>query len=302
MIFLPDLALAALKNYCEIKDLPLWGKYGFANSFNRDRKWVAPDVIGIDQGALLLGIEDHRTGLIWKHMMKNDVVQRAMKLAGFQPGTIDLKIEPQPRYVVARAQGPVTIDADAGEWANVASIKLDPMVYLESGAIESEKDCSGEFKFMWDDKYLYLLMTITDDEIVSTNVGRSIYKDDCIEFFVDPKAHGLIWDDKKNFQIGFSPAKTGDTPRTYAWFQKVDPSVDQSVIAKQKITDTGYVIEAAISWKFLGIDPKEGFVFGASPSLHDRDETVKKEGKLMWYFEDISGVEGKQLGRFELGK
>lgn len=302
MIFLPDLSKAALKNYCEFKDLPLWGKYGFANSFNRDRKWVGPDVIGIDQGALLLGIEDHRTGLIWKHMMKNDAVQRAMKLAGFVPGTIDLKIEPQPKYVVNKAQGPVTIDGDPTEWANATAIRLDPIIYLESGAIEGEKDCSGDFKFMWDEKNLYILMTITDDEIVATNVSRSIYKDDCIEFFVDPEANGLIWEGKKDFQIGFSPTKTGDTPKTFAWFQKVDPSADGSVVMKQKVTDTGYVIEAAISWKFLGIDPKEGFVFGASPALHDRDDTVKSEGKMMWYFEDISGVEGKVLGRFELGK
>lgn len=302
IMFTPELSIAALKHYYHLNDLPLWGKYGFANSFNRDRKWVDTDVIGIDQGALLLGIENHRTGLIWKHMMKNDAVQRAMKLIGFQSGTIDLKIEPQPKHLVAKAPGLVTIDGDTAEWADVTGIKLDPIVYLEAGAIEGEKDCSGEFKFMWNDKYLYLLMTITDDEVAAGQSRQLIWKDDCIEFFVDPEANGLIWEGKKDFQIGFSPSKTGDDAKTWAWFQKQDPAADQSVILKQKLVPGGYVIEAAISWKYLDIDPKEGLIFGASPALHDRDETVKSEGKLMWYFDDVSGVEGKQLGRFELGR
>jgi hypothetical protein len=302
MMFTPELSLAALKSFCEIRDLPLWGKYGFANSFNRDRKWIATDVIGIDQGALLLGIENHRTGLIWKHMMKNEAVQRAMKAVGFQPGSIDLKIEPQPHYAVARAPGPVSTDGDAAEWAGATAIKLDPVVFLESGAIEGDKDCSVEFKFMWDDQNFYVLLAVTDDEVAAAQSRQMIWKDDCIELFIDPEANGLIWEGKKDYQIGFSPAKTGDVPRTWAWFQKQDPSADQSIVAKQKLADGGYVIEAAIRWKYLGLEPKEGLVFGAAPALHDRDDTVKSEGKLIWHFEDATGVEGKQLGRFELSK
>jgi hypothetical protein len=62
----------------------LWGKYGFANSFNLDRNWHSPDVIGIDLGMALLAIENHRTGLIWKLMNNLGLTARALAAAGFQ--------------------------------------------------------------------------------------------------------------------------------------------------------------------------------------------------------------------------
>jgi hypothetical protein len=57
----------------------LWGKYGFADSFNPTLSFVARDVIGIDQGTILLGIENYRSELIWKLFMKNEWIRAAMK-------------------------------------------------------------------------------------------------------------------------------------------------------------------------------------------------------------------------------
>ncbi len=45
---------------------PTTGGYGFADAFNLGTGWVAADYVAIDQGPLLLAIENARTGLIWK--------------------------------------------------------------------------------------------------------------------------------------------------------------------------------------------------------------------------------------------
>jgi hypothetical protein len=63
----------------------IWGRYGFTDTFNPTVNWFGPDVIGIDTGATLLAIENHRTGLIHKLMMKNATVQAGMKRIGFKP-------------------------------------------------------------------------------------------------------------------------------------------------------------------------------------------------------------------------
>ncbi|MCX7598713.1 MAG: hypothetical protein N2512_07560, partial [Armatimonadetes bacterium] len=50
----------------------LWGMYGFHDGCNLSGSdspaddWYAADYIGVCQGPLILGIENFRTGLIWK--------------------------------------------------------------------------------------------------------------------------------------------------------------------------------------------------------------------------------------------
>lgn len=80
----PELSLASLRSmlarYPEI-----WGKYGLADAFNPDVEWVDPDYLGIDQGTIVLGIENFTSGLVWKLFMQSPYVQTAVKKIGFKP-------------------------------------------------------------------------------------------------------------------------------------------------------------------------------------------------------------------------
>lgn len=77
ILFEPQAALRALRHYRDVAstDLPaLWadpaqGGFGFQDAFHVEGKgWVAPDVVAIDAGPLLLAIENARSGLIWRLM------------------------------------------------------------------------------------------------------------------------------------------------------------------------------------------------------------------------------------------
>lgn len=61
-----------------------YGRYGFVTGFNPDQKWQSQDVIGIDQGQMMLAIENARDDLPNRLFMSHPLVQNGMKRAGFK--------------------------------------------------------------------------------------------------------------------------------------------------------------------------------------------------------------------------
>jgi Putative glucoamylase len=50
-------------------------------------KWFASDYLGIDQGPIVLMIENYRSGRIWNVFMQHAAIQRGLGHAGFVPVT-----------------------------------------------------------------------------------------------------------------------------------------------------------------------------------------------------------------------
>ncbi len=69
IIFLPQQAQQALKNYFSIEKLK--GRYGFVDAYNLSADWYDSDVIGIDKGITLLMLANYEDGVVYKIMMKN---------------------------------------------------------------------------------------------------------------------------------------------------------------------------------------------------------------------------------------
>ena len=61
----------------------IWGKYGYYDSFNLTANWVDNDFLGIDEGPMLLMIENFRTGLVWNYVMKDPIIQKGLNTLGF---------------------------------------------------------------------------------------------------------------------------------------------------------------------------------------------------------------------------
>ncbi len=68
--------------------------YGFKSTFNATyrsgrlwrKTWVSPYHFGINEGPMVLMIENYRSGLIWELMRKCPYIVNGLKLAGFQGG------------------------------------------------------------------------------------------------------------------------------------------------------------------------------------------------------------------------
>lgn len=81
LMFTPDIALSALKEMKAKYGDKIYGRYGFADAFNPTTGWVDQDVIGIDVGIQLIGIENFRTGKVWKWFMQNQEAKNGLKRA-----------------------------------------------------------------------------------------------------------------------------------------------------------------------------------------------------------------------------
>jgi len=81
--FAPEIVLPTIKSMNARYGSDLWGKYGYYDSFNPTAKWVNNDFIGIDQGPMLMMIENFRTGLVWNYVMKDPIIQKGLEKLGY---------------------------------------------------------------------------------------------------------------------------------------------------------------------------------------------------------------------------
>ncbi len=100
--FAPEVAIPALRAMRDRYGEHLYQRYGFLDSFNptlgdvevtpeRGTRvpgvgWFNPDYLGIDQGAIVLMLENHRSGFVWELMKRSPYVVRGLCRAGFTGG------------------------------------------------------------------------------------------------------------------------------------------------------------------------------------------------------------------------
>ena len=61
----------------------LWGEYGFRDAFNLSSQWFANSYLAIDQGPIVVMIENYRSGLLWNQFMQRDDIQKGLTKLGF---------------------------------------------------------------------------------------------------------------------------------------------------------------------------------------------------------------------------
>lgn len=81
--FTPTESMAALKFYYYVLGDKLFKEYGFVDAFSLHKPWFANSFLAIDQGPILLMIENHRTGLLWNLFTSAPEVKAGMLSLGF---------------------------------------------------------------------------------------------------------------------------------------------------------------------------------------------------------------------------
>lgn len=90
--FAPEIVMPTIEHFYAL-DLGQMDSYGFKTSFNPTFEvegsrcgWVSPYYFGIDQGPLVLMIENYRTGLLWSLTRRCPFMTAGLRRAGFAGG------------------------------------------------------------------------------------------------------------------------------------------------------------------------------------------------------------------------
>jgi hypothetical protein len=82
--YVPELVLPVIRHFYEDFGSKLFGPYGFYDAFSEEYNWWPKKYLAIDQGPIVVMIENYRTGLLWNLFMKNEDVQNGLKRLDFQ--------------------------------------------------------------------------------------------------------------------------------------------------------------------------------------------------------------------------
>lgn len=81
--FTPAESMAALKFFYYKLGDKLWGNYGFYDAYKLSDPWFASSALAIDQGPIIVMIENYRSGLLWNLFTSAPEIKNGMRRLGF---------------------------------------------------------------------------------------------------------------------------------------------------------------------------------------------------------------------------
>jgi len=85
--YTPEKSMQALKHFYRDLGAQAWDIYGFRDGFNLQQNWYSGIAMGLNQAPMVVMIENHRTGLVWKNFMANPEVKPMLDRIGFKADT-----------------------------------------------------------------------------------------------------------------------------------------------------------------------------------------------------------------------
>jgi hypothetical protein len=140
-------------------------------------------------------------------------------------------------------------------------------------------DCSANFYAMWDDSSIYIAVEAKDDNVVTTQTGGDIWKNDCAEvFFATTNAVG---GHDEHYQYGITP-----NGMKWNWCNMDGAGSKEPDYVTLAASETagGYVMEASVEYAQLAsLDFSTDAVIGFHPVLDDCDgDGTARDLQITW--------------------
>jgi hypothetical protein len=137
-----------------------------------------------------------------------------------------------------------------------------PLTHEVAGSRDGAGDASAEYRALYDDEHLYLLVTVVDD--VHTADSDRPFHDDAVAVYVDAGAQARDHYDADDVQYVFRP--DGERPFTSSLGEAAE-----GVRSGVRTVDGGWSIAIAIPWSSLGVTEPAGRELGLEVQLEDDD-------------------------------
>lgn len=204
----------------------------------------------------------------------------------------------QQRFVagfaaVPRAKGTIQMNGvlDEPEWATapvqaINEAKQVRAIDAQAHAWKGMADLSGKLQFLWDDHYLYVGATVTDDVFANTMADSGIWAGDGLQFLFDPARESAEKPGKYDYAVAVG--KKG--PQAWSYLS-ADPAAAPAGECKDILVSTkaatdgsgGVTYKIAIPWSRLSpFKPLAGGNLGLSMVLNE-DDGAGRHGFMAWY-------------------
>lgn len=298
LVFTPMESLGVLKFLFGHYKKEMWGKYGFSDSLNTCRNWFAGDAYAINQGPIVLMIENLRTGLIWNLFMKNRYIQKGMDLAGFRSSEdfklnlLNLRVERakpclphlRPSQESRRVSDDLTFETFEIERQVSAPSSGSPLTLkqedLQSGTNGQEK-YETEALFFHNSRFLFICGKVLDRDIVTTHGREEMHLDDAIEIYIDGQNDNFKWGGSRDYQIVVSPDTVERKLRVSETFSKGELTPELRARYKELPDNSGYSFLLGVPRKPFSI---EGETIGFNIVTHNVDKNGLSDCKLSWFY------------------
>jgi hypothetical protein len=81
--YAPAAALEVARHLLRSHGEAVWGEFGFIDALCEERQWFAETFLAIDQGPVVVMMENHRSGLLWRLFMRIPDIRRGLARLGF---------------------------------------------------------------------------------------------------------------------------------------------------------------------------------------------------------------------------
>jgi hypothetical protein len=98
--YTPVESMAALRHFYTDHGDRIFGPFGFYDAFNETQDWYSSSYLAIDQGPIIVMIENYRSSLIWNQFMANPEIAPALESMGFIPDTT-LGLQPDDEFLLS---------------------------------------------------------------------------------------------------------------------------------------------------------------------------------------------------------
>lgn len=156
----------------------------------------------------------------------------------------------------------------------------------------------GDFRLCWDKDTLYFLIQVKDaTPMMSNKTGKSIWSADAVELFIGwqkPEQGGTMIYSDRQILMAAKP-----DPELYIVDHPEDGAKCQ-ILVEKSVSGDGYVLEAAIPFSVLGIDPKPEMELLFDVAIDNSDDSSSRAQQLTWNGNSKNSGDRAAWGRAKL--